>query len=64
MKNTESWKSVVMEASNAVEALVEWEPCDCGCPNKRSPKNLKSIDLLRIAAFLRLELLPQENESG
>ena len=51
----------IMAASAAVEALAKWEHCDCGCPNQRSPADAESVDFLRIAAFLRIELLPQNN---
>lgn len=52
-----------MAASAAVEALARWEFCDCGGPKQRSPADKESVDFLRIAAFLRLELLDQ-NPSG
>jgi len=47
----------VMTASAAVENLVKWQYCDCGCPNQRSPAGAQSVDFLRIAAFIRVELL-------
>lgn len=47
----------IMAASAAVEALVKWEFCDCGCPQQRSPASKEDVDMLRIAAFIRIELL-------
>lgn len=55
-------KQTVMRASNAIEALVKWEFCDCGCPQQRSPASKEDVDLLRIAAFIRVELLDDEEE--
>lgn len=48
----------IMAASAAVEGLIKWQPCDCGCPQQRKPANKEGVDLLRIAAFIRVELLP------
>lgn len=54
-------EKTVLAASAAVEALVKWEFCDCGCPQQRSPADTESVIFLRIAAFLRTELLPQND---
>lgn len=54
-------EETIMAASAAVEALAKWKYCDCGCPNQRSPADSKSVDYLRIAAFLRIELLPKND---
>lgn len=35
------------------EALVEWEPCDCGCPSGKAPKTAKDVALVQAAAKLR-----------
>ena len=51
-------ENIVLQAAQAVENLVEWEHCDCGCPQQRSPKSRKDVELLRIAAFIRVNLLP------
>lgn len=51
----------IMAASAAIESLVRWEFCDCGCPQQRNPADSQSVDFLRIAAFLRIELLPQND---
>lgn len=40
--------------SDLVEAQVEWEPCDCGCPGGRSPKSAADVRLLRLASALRM----------
>lgn len=50
-------KDAVLAASKAVEALVEWEFCDCGCPQQRSPASREAVDYLRIASFIRIELM-------
>lgn len=50
-------KETIMAASAAVEALVKWEFCDCGCPQQRSPASKEDVDMLRIAAYIRVELL-------
>ena len=50
-------KETIMAASAAVESLIRWEHCDCGCPQQRSPADRESVDFLRIAAFIRTELL-------
>ena len=47
----------VLRASRILEAAVEWEYCDCGCPQQRSPKSKEDAELLKIAAFIRVELL-------
>lgn len=54
-------RETIMAASAAIEDLARWEPCDCGCPNQRSPADKESVDFLRIAAFLRIELMPQND---
>ena len=50
-------KETIMAASAAVEALVKWDFCDCGCPQQRSPASKEDVDMLRIAAYIRVELL-------
>ena len=49
--------ATVMLASKAIEDLVVWKFCDCGCPQQRQPKSLKDVDLLRLAAQLRINNL-------
>ena len=57
-------RKTVLEASKAVEALAKWIPCDCGCPNKRTVADSESANFLRIAAFIRVELLlDEENQT-
>ena len=48
----------VHAASEAILALVNWEFCDCGCPNQRSPQDSYAVDLLRLASWLECEFLP------
>lgn len=50
-------RETVLAASSAVEALARWIPCDCGCPNKQTVADKESADFLRIASFIRVELL-------
>jgi hypothetical protein len=50
-------KDTVMAASAAIESLVKWEYCDCGCPQQRKASNAEAVDFLRIASFIRVELL-------
>ena len=49
--------ATVMLASKAIEDLVVWEFCDCGCPNQQQPKSPKDVDLLKLAAELRINNL-------
>ena len=49
--------ATVMLASKAIEDLVVWEFCDCGCPQQRQPQSRKDVDLLRLAAELRINNL-------
>lgn len=53
---------IVLLASAAIESLVKWEFCDCGCPNQKSPASNKDCELLRLAAFLRVTYLPDNYE--
>lgn len=50
-------KEAILAASAAIEALVKWEFCDCGCSQQRSPASKEDVDMLRIASFIRVELL-------
>ena len=50
---------VVQEASDAIEALVVREPCDCGCPWKSSPATSRDVQLMRLASYLRVEFMPE-----
>lgn len=50
----------VMLASKAIEDLVMWEYCDCGCPQQRSPATPLDCDLLRLAAHIRIEFIKDE----
>lgn len=49
--------ATVLAASAAIESLVKWEYCDCGCPQQRRVADPQSADFLRIAARIRVELL-------
>lgn len=44
-------------ASKLIDSCVEWEFCDCGCPNQRSPKNEEAANLLKLAARIRVDYL-------
>ena len=37
-------------------AQVVWEPCDCGCPEKRTPKDKVSVTWLRAVRQLEITL--------
>lgn len=37
-----------------VESKAQWDPCDCGCPGKRTPKGSADVDLIRLAAAIRM----------
>ena len=52
-------QSTVLAAAAAVESLARWQHCDCGCPNQCSPADKESVDFLRIAAMIRVKLLPE-----
>ena len=36
-----------------LENLVEYEPCDCGCPWKRSPASARDVQLMRVLSYIR-----------
>lgn len=55
-KHTPS-KETVLAASAAIESLVEWEFCDCGCPNQRAPATKEAVDFLRLSAHIRVAFL-------
>lgn len=40
----------VREAAEYMRNQVEWEPCDCGCPSARTPKDARAVTWLRAAA--------------
>jgi hypothetical protein len=50
---------VVQEASDAIEALVVREYCDCGCPWQSSPATSRDVQLMRLASFLRIDFMPE-----
>ena len=35
--------AAINDARSRMLAMVEYEPCDCGCPHKRKPANAKSV---------------------
>lgn len=51
--------AAINDARSRMLAMVEYEPCDCGCPHKRKPANSKSVGWLRavqqIDSALRLQ---------
>lgn len=49
----------VLLASKILEDAVEWQHCDCGCPDQRSPASAKDAALLIIAAYIRVNLLSE-----
>jgi hypothetical protein len=57
-------QEAVLAASAAIQQLVTYQHCDCGCPNQRKPASAYDCDLLRIAAFIRVELLTQDTAPG
>ena len=32
---------------------LEYEYCDCGCPQQRTPKSRKDVDIIRIQSYMR-----------
>ena len=42
----------VREAAEYMRNQVEWEPCDCGCPSARTPKDARAVTWLRAAAIV------------
>ena len=66
------WHSLINEAADAIEAVreaaaymrdqVEWEPCDCGCPAARTPKDARAVTLLRAAAMVNREISGRRDE--
>lgn len=58
-KGLQAFADALIEAerkrcSDLVDDKVEWGPCDCGCPNGQSPKSAADVDLLRLAAAIRM----------
>ena len=63
---------LLREAADALEAAreaaaymrnqVEWEPCDCGCPAARAPKDARAVTWLRAAAMVNRAISGRRDE--
>lgn len=48
--------AAIKDARGRMLAMVEYEPCDCGCPNKRKPTNAVSVGWLRAVQQIDIAL--------
>src|SRR5690606_21677387 len=65
-------RTTLLEAAAALEAAreaaaymrnqVEWEPCDCGCPAARTPKDARAVTWLRAAAMVNRAISGRRDE--
>lgn len=63
---------MLREAADALEAAreaaaymrnqVKWEPCDCGCPAARTPKDARAVTWLRAAAMVNRAISGRRDE--
>lgn len=50
------------EAAAYMRNQVKWEPCDCGCPAARTPKDARAVTWLRAAAMVNRAISGRRDE--
>ena len=48
--------NTIYELKDRLMSQVKWEACDCGCPNKRTPADSRSVALIRLVQQLEIAL--------
>ena len=61
IENVINSKNTIYELKDRLMSQVKWEACDCGCPNKRTPADSRSVSLIRLVQ--QLEIAINDNPS-
>lgn len=49
----DSYAEALRTVYKMVAHEINYDPCTCGCPQQRSPKTAKDVNLMRVLSYLR-----------